>query len=149
MAAELPPYVVDQRAFYERTAMQSRWGYIVTETMAITAAAAVPVTAAASGPSWLTAGLGSLAAIMTGLRQVFEYRQNWILRSVALESIKARIATFENRKGSPSTRRLVGEVAGISIAETDRWRSLASQAEEAQDERDDGATPPESSPPGD
>src|SRR4051812_46924850 len=111
MDPDLPPYVVDQRDFYKRTARQSRWGYILTEGIALTSAAAVPVTAAASGPSWLTATFGSLAAIMTGLRQVFEYRQNWILRSVALESIKARIAAFENRKASPSTRRLVNEVA--------------------------------------
>jgi hypothetical protein len=142
MDTELPSYVTDQRAFYERTAGQSRWGYILTETVALTSAAAVPVTAAASGPSWLTAALGSLAAITTGLRQVFEYRQNWILRSVALESIKARIAAYENRKQSPSTRRLVNEVAGIAIAETDRWRSLASQAEEAQDAHADDALEP-------
>jgi hypothetical protein len=142
MAAELPPYVADQRSFYERTSAQSRWGYVLTETIALTAAAAVPVTAAAGGPSWLTAVLGSLAAITTGLRQVFEFRQNWILRSVALESIKARIATYENRKAAASTRRLVDAVAGISIAETDRWRSLASQAEEAQDAADEGTAAP-------
>src|SRR3954447_1801657 len=141
MAAELPPYVADQRSFYERTASQSRWGYVLTESIALTAAAAVPVTAAAGGPTWLTAVLGSLAAITTGLRQVFEFRQNWILRSVALESIKARIAAFENRKASPSTRRLVNEVAGIAIAETDRWRSLADQAQDAGNDEPPAAEP--------
>jgi hypothetical protein len=36
--------------------------------------------------------------------------------------MKARIAAFENRKASASTRRLVNEVSGIALAETDRWR---------------------------
>ena len=138
MAAELPPYVADQRSFYERTAARSRWGYVLTETVALTSAAAVPVTAAAGGPNWLTAAFGSLAAITTGLRQVFEFRQNWILRSVALESIKARIAAFEHREAPASTRQLVDEVAGIAMAETDRWRALASRAEEAQEHLDGG-----------
>ena len=124
----LPPYVEKQQAFYERTATIARRGYIATETLALVAAAAVPVCAAADLPRWSIATLGAIAAIMTGLRQVFEYRQNWILRSVALETIKARVATFEARPEEPATRRLVTEVAEIAIAETDRWRRLGEQA---------------------
>jgi hypothetical protein len=69
--------------------------------------------------------LGAVAAIATGLRQVFDYRHNWILRSVAQETIKARIAAFETRNDAPATRRLVGEVADVALTETDRWRQLA------------------------
>jgi hypothetical protein len=131
MAAELPPYVVAQREFYERTAAQSRWGYLLTETVALISAAAVPVAAAANAPLWVPAVFGAIAAITTGLRQVFEYRQNWIMRSVALVTIDARIAAYQARTQAPEEQTLIDEVAGIAIAETDRWRDLASRARSA------------------
>lgn len=124
-APALPPYVTAQLDFYRRTAASARWGYLVTETVALVAAASVPVAAAAGPSRWVPAVLGAVAAIATGLRQVFDYRQNWILRSVAQETIKARIAAFETRDDAPETRRLVGEVADIALTETDRWRQLA------------------------
>jgi hypothetical protein len=125
VAAELPPYVEAQRRFYERTSARARWGYLLTETIALASAAAVPVAAAADAPRWVPALLGAIAAITTGLRQAFEFRQNWILRSVALVTIDARIAAYQ-AKGEPGdTQALVEEVAGVAMAETDRWRALA------------------------
>jgi Protein of unknown function (DUF4231) len=131
VAAELPPYVEAQRKFYERTAASARWGYLVSETTALVSAAAVPVAAAADAPLWVPAALGALAAITTGLRQLFEYRQNWILRSVALVTIDARIAAYEAKGDTPEAQTLIDEVAGVAMAETDRWRSLANQAKKA------------------
>jgi len=127
-APAYPTYVSDQLAFYERTSGSARVGYIVSETVALVAAAAVPVAAATGAARWVPAVLGALAAITTGLRQVFEYRQNWILRTVAQEGIKARIAAYEAREQPAATRRLVHDVAGIALAETDRWRQLGEQA---------------------
>jgi hypothetical protein len=124
-ARVLPPYVTAQLEFYRRTAASARWGYLVTETVALVAAAGVPVAAAAGPSRWVPALLGGIAAVATGLRQLFDFRQNWIQRSVAQESIKARIAAFEMRDEQPATRELVDEVADIALAETDRWRHLA------------------------
>jgi hypothetical protein len=124
VAAELPPYVEAQRRFYERTAASARWGYLVS-------AAAVPVAAAADAPRWVPAVFGAIAAITTGLRHVFEYRQNWILRSVALVTIDARIAAYQAKGDPEETQTLVDEVAGVAMAETDRWRALANQARQA------------------
>jgi hypothetical protein len=131
LAAELRPYVEAQRRFYERTAASARWGYLVTETVALVSAAAVPVAAAANAPLWVPAVFGAVAAITTGLRQVFEYRQNWILRSVALVTIDARIAAYRAKSDPEVTQALIDEVAGIAMAETDRWRALANQARQA------------------
>jgi hypothetical protein len=130
VAAELPPYVAAQREFYERTASLSRRGYVLTETLALVSAAAVPVAAAADAALWVPAVFGSIAAITTGLRQVFEYRQNWILRSVAFVAIEARIAAFEARRDAPEVQTLIDEVSGLALAETDRWRDLASRAQQ-------------------
>jgi hypothetical protein len=125
----VPAYVTNELAFYQRTSRSARVGYLVTETVALVAAAAVPVSAATGAARWVPATLGAIAAIMTGLRQVFEYRQNWILRSVAQEAIKARIAAYEAREQPDATRRLVHDVSAIALAETDRWRQLGEQAE--------------------
>jgi hypothetical protein len=128
-APDYPSYVGDQLAFYGRTSRNARVGYLLSETVALVAAAAVPVVAATGAARWVPAVFGGLAAITTGLRQVFEFRQNWILRSVAQEAIKARLAAFEAREQSAATRRLVHDVAGIALAETDRWRQLGEHAE--------------------
>jgi hypothetical protein len=97
-APAYPTYVGDQLAFYRRTSRMARVGYMTSETIALVWAAAVPVAAATGAARWVPALLGALAAITTGLRQVFEHRQNWILRSVAQEAIKARIAAYEARE---------------------------------------------------
>jgi uncharacterized protein DUF4231 len=127
-APAYPAYVSHQLEFYQRTSRGARVGYIVSETVALVAAAAVPVSAATGAARWVPAVLGAIAAITTGLRQVFEYRQNWILRTVAQEAIKARVAAYEAREQPAATRRLVHDVAGIALAETDRWRQLGEQA---------------------
>jgi hypothetical protein len=62
---------------------------------------------------------------------VFEYRQNWILRSVAFVTIEAQIAAYQARTQTPETQTLIDEVSGIALAETDRWRDLASKAQQA------------------
>jgi hypothetical protein len=137
VAAELPPYVQAQRSFYERTAASARWGYLLTETAALVSAAAVPVAAAAGAARWVPALLGAIAAVTTGLRQVFEYRQNWILRSVALVTIDARIAAYQAKSDPEETQTLIDEVAGIAMAETDRWRALANQARQPPPKEDE------------
>lgn len=128
-APAYPTYVANQLGFYQRTSRSARIGYVLTESVALLSAAAVPVAAATGAARWVPALLGGIAAVTTGLRQVFEFRQNWILRSVAQEAIKARIAAYETREESPSTRQLVHDVAEIALAETDRWRQLGEHAE--------------------
>ena len=126
---DFPAYVSDELAFYQRTSRSARVGYVVTETVALVAASAVPVAAATGAARWVPALFGAIAATTTGLRQVFEYRQNWILRSVAQEAIKARVAAYQAREQPDATRGLVHDVAAIALAETDRWRQLGERAE--------------------
>jgi hypothetical protein len=126
---QLPDYVAGQRDFYLRGTATARLGYLITEALSISAAAAVPVTVAAGAPRWLIAALGALAAIATGLRQAFNFKENWIMRAVAGETIKGHIAHY--LCGEPNQRReqvLIDRVRRISLAETTRWQQVLSQS---------------------
>jgi hypothetical protein len=133
-ADDLPGYVAEQQAFYARTSKSARQGYVVTESLSIAAAAGVPVAVAAGAPQAIAALLGAVAAIATGLRQAFNFRENWILRAVALETIKASIARYRvaGVKGNPS--RLIADVGAVSLAETSRWQQLISQSQAASEQ---------------
>jgi hypothetical protein len=134
--ADLPAYVVGQQRFYEQSSRTARIGYLISETVSIAAAAGVPVVVAAGWAHWITALLGAVAATATGLRQAFNYRENWILRAAALEAIKASIARYRVADARVSEAKLVREVGSVSVAETARWQQLIGQvqADTTQDE---------------
>jgi hypothetical protein len=127
--ADLPAYVVGQQRFYERTSRTARVGYVISETVSIAAAASVPVVVAAGWAHWITALLGAVAATATGLRQAFNYRENWILRAAALEAIKSSVARYRVAGGRGNEAMLVREVGSVSVAETARWQQLIGQVQ--------------------
>jgi len=131
---DVPGYVTEQRAFYARTSRSARLGYVVTESVSIIAAASVPVVVAAGAPQAIAALLGAVAAVATGLRQAFNFRENWILRAVALETIKASIARYRVPGGHANPSRLVADVGAVSLAETSRWQQLISQSQAASEQ---------------
>jgi hypothetical protein len=121
----LPEYVRSQQEFYARTTRQARLGYTITEVVAIVTAAAVPVSVAAGLDDWVAAALGGLAAIATGLRQAFNFRQNWALRAAALVAIEKAIGRYE--EPDAKRRALVDRVGAIAIAETTHWQGSVSR----------------------
>jgi Protein of unknown function (DUF4231) len=123
---ELPAYVCQQPRFYAAGTKHARWGYAATEFTSIAAAPAVPLAVAARSPDWVTAIFGAIAAISTGLRQAFNFRENWILRAVAREAVKADVALYVAAGDrTPSDElALIRDVRATNLAETARWKDL-------------------------
>ena len=72
----------------------------------------------------VTAALASLTLLLTGLRQVFGFREKWATRTWALISIEHEINLYQlNRAqgGDAAGRRLVMQVDAIVAEETHGW----------------------------
>ncbi|MEU8415789.1 DUF4231 domain-containing protein [Amycolatopsis japonica] len=55
-----------------------RWGYGVTELTTLVSAAAIPVVAAAGWSPLVSAVLGAMVLVATGVRASFQVHENWL-----------------------------------------------------------------------
>src|ERR1700733_42131 len=90
----IPKYVVEQRDYYRRASNKAHYGYLASQTTALSAAALVPVAAATTAPKWIAAALGAAAALGTGLGLIFRFKDNFASRSITLEKIRAAIGRY-------------------------------------------------------
>lgn len=76
--------------WYRTHAVRSRKGYRISETAVLLVSAAIPVAAAVSPHSAIVpAFLGAAAVILSGLRAVFHWQDNYLRFSGAREAVEA------------------------------------------------------------
>jgi hypothetical protein len=123
--------------WYHKHAIESRRLFKVSETTLLVLAAAIPVAAAiAPGDAVVPAILGGLVVVLTGLRTVFHWQDNYLRFSGAREAVEAERRLY--RTGSPpyddvATRdsALVAAVSRIEQAEMGGWIKVASERPKA------------------
>jgi hypothetical protein len=134
----LPLNVVERGRWYRRETKSSRIRAQTLDLAILVATAAVPCVVAASAPGWVGAFLGGIAAVGTGLRQVFGWQRNWASFARANVQIEAEIVRFGQaigEYGPPATAaaRLADRIEDITAAETGSWAKRADQVDKSQD----------------
>jgi hypothetical protein len=118
--------------WYVDAAKRARRLYYTVETALLVTAAIIPAVASFTPDHRLLAGLGVTVVIVTGLRQIFRWHENWMRfteASVQLiterELYKAHAANY-----APDDRdvRLVRRVRQIEEEETRGWMTLRKSA---------------------
>jgi Protein of unknown function (DUF4231) len=121
-----PPlaFAQDQLAWYTRNNRNARIGHYSIEIAQLVAAAATTLAAAIGAIPVVTAALASLTLLLTGLRQVFGFREKWATMTWATVGIEHEINLYRlNRAqgGDAAGRRLVMHVDAIVADETHGW----------------------------
>ncbi|TMR96125.1 DUF4231 domain-containing protein [Nonomuraea basaltis] len=126
-------------AWYRRAAGKARRFYRLSESLQLVLSAAVPVSAVLTpGDAKAPAILGGLIVIVTGLRSVFHWHDDYLRFSAAREAVEAerrRHRTGGKPFDDPATRDqlLVDAITRIERQEMDNWLQLVAQRSEAKD----------------
>ena len=118
---KLPGYVIEQRNFYRRASNKSHYGYLGSQSLALLAAALVPVVAATGAERWVSALLGTIAAFGSGVSLLFRFKDNFASRSITLENIRGEIALFDTTE--MTEEELVTTVRQFVLEETRQWKA--------------------------
>lgn len=122
--------------WYDRHANRDRINYQALKALQITAAAAIPVVAAAGAGGTLTGLLGGLVVVMEGLQQLFRFHETWLGYRRTWRALKSEEALYRADAGayasSPGDTRLLAErVDRILSAETEQWAALQAREKPA------------------
>lgn len=129
----LPVNVVERGRWYHRQLRNARIKSHAVDTCILVLTAGVPFAVAAHAPGWVAALLGALAAVGTGLRQVFGWQKDWTSFAVASGQIEAEIVRFgysigDYQEAATAAGRLAERVENITAAETGTWVQRVNEA---------------------
>lgn len=121
----------DAYNWYKIAAVRSRRWHRTSELAIVVLSAAIPICAiAAPGSASLPAVLGSLIAVVTGVRATFRWSENYLRFSKARESVVAERRKFD--VGAPPygdlttrDRLLVEAITAVEQDELSRWLEIA------------------------
>jgi len=120
-------------SWYQIAAIRSRRMYRVSETAIIIVSSAIPATAAVAPHNTITlAILGAIVVILSGLRAVFHWHDNYLRFSGAREAVEAERRLY-NTGAEPyddhTTRdqSLVVAISRIEQVEMGNWLKIAAQ----------------------
>jgi hypothetical protein len=121
-----PPLAIAQTQleWYSRNKRNARIGHYSIEVLQLFAAALTTLAAAANAAAVLTAALASFTLLLTGLRQVFGFREKWATMTRAfLRTEHAvnlyRLHPVDDREAAG--RRLILDIDSIVAEETQGW----------------------------
>jgi hypothetical protein len=118
--------------WYSKAAWRAKVGYWISEIALLVVAAAIPASAAFTDNQRLPAALGAVVVVLTGLRTVFQWRDDWLGFTDACARLKTQRAFYEGRvgeyTGGDRDERLVQRVREIEGAETATWATLRRNA---------------------
>jgi len=129
----LPVNVIERGRWYHKQMRSARIKSHAVDTCILVLTAGVPFAVAAHAPGWVAALLGALAAVGTGLRQVFGWQKDWTSFAVASGQIEAEIVRFGYGIGdyqgtTTAAGRLAERIENITGAETGTWVQRVNEA---------------------
>lgn len=116
--------------WYRHAAIRCRRAYRISETAVLVISAAIPASAAIQNDARLSAVLGAVIVVLSGLRAVFHWHDNYLRFSGAREAIEAQrrlfhtgVAPYDN----PATQDqiLAAQVSRIEQEEMAGWIKIA------------------------
>ena len=78
----------DQLDWYDRKSQVCQSRFKLLKICQLVTAAAIPVAAGVSAPSWLVGGAGALIVVLEGVQQLEQYQQNWTSYRSTCEQLK-------------------------------------------------------------
>jgi hypothetical protein len=93
----------DQIGWYDRKSQVNQSRFKLLKICQIVTAAAIPVAAGVSAPSWLVGGAGALIVVLEGLQQLEQYQQNWTSYRSTCEQLKHEQYLFLSKAGPYAT----------------------------------------------
>src|SRR5579859_7400143 len=129
---------VQQMEWYSKHRDRARHAYWSGEVLVLLAAAATTLAAALQARPWVTASLAATSLVLTGLRKIFDWHENWLAFAGAWIELRAAINDYrllpEDQRDDRARRDLVDKVNAVATDETSRWsarrRSLTDGAKE-------------------
>lgn len=126
--------------WYRNAAIKARRYYRLSESMQITLAAAIPVVSVLfSSTTAFPAILGGLVVVLTGLRSIFHWHDDYLRFSEAREAVEAErrlyITQAEPYDNQRRDQLLVGSITRIERQEMGRWKDIASRSRKSKSER--------------
>jgi hypothetical protein len=127
---------VQQMEWYSAHRGMARRAYWASEVLLLLAAAATTLAAALQARPWITASLAASSLVLTGLRKVFDWHEEWLAFTGAWMELRSAIYDYrllpEGQRDDHARRELMDTVNSVAASETGRWsdrrRSLADGA---------------------
>jgi hypothetical protein len=122
-----PPLALalQQLAWYKVRRDQARRGHWILEVLRILGAAGATLAAGLQAAAWATAVLAAATLIVTGLRQLFHYHDNWLSFAVSWTQLYTAINRYrmlpEGDERASAGRALVDWVNSVVESETRSW----------------------------
>ncbi|MFJ5015477.1 DUF4231 domain-containing protein [Streptomyces griseoluteus] len=134
--------------WYRQAAIKARRLHRVAETLLLLVSAAIPVSAVVSPHDTTTpAVLGSVVVVLTGLRALFHWHEDYVRFSQAREAVEAERRSYRTSAepyDDPGTRDrlLAAAVTRIEQQEMGTWVQLVATASESTDDERAGRSSP-------
>ncbi|WP_242908340.1 DUF4231 domain-containing protein [Actinomadura terrae] len=131
-----PEVVLQSWRWYARSATRARFSYYGLELSSLLVAATIPVSAVVWKSSTVAAVLGAVLVLVTGIRQVVGWHENWMSFSQTRHQIEKEIALYDMKHGpygqAEDPRALLcATVLEIAEGEGQRWTARRAQASAA------------------
>jgi hypothetical protein len=137
---EAPPSSVswqrleEQIRWYSHGARRNKRWYLRIKVVQIVAAAAIPVLAATSLPTWVAGGLGASIVVLESVQQLFQFHSNWTHYRSTAEALKHEKYLYLAHAGSyataPNPDALLAERIESRVSqEHSAWASEQNQAQ--------------------
>jgi hypothetical protein len=116
---------VQQMEWYSRHRDLARRAYQAGEVLVLIAAAATTLAAALQVHPWVTASLAATSLVLTGLRKVFDWHENWLAFTAAWIELRSAVYAYrllpEDQRDERARSELVDKVNMVAMSETSRW----------------------------
>src|SRR3954462_15487454 len=93
----------EQIGWYSKGARRNRRWYLRIKLVQIVSAAAIPVLAATSLPTWVAGGLGALIVVLESVQQLFQFHSNWTHYRSTSEALKHEKYLYVAQAGAYAT----------------------------------------------
>jgi Protein of unknown function (DUF4231) len=122
----------EQIRWYSHGARRNKRWYMRIKVVQIVSAAAIPVLAATSLPTWVAGSLGALIVVLESVQQLFQFHSNWTHYRSTSESLKHEKYLFLANAGSYTTAKdpavlLAERIEGRVSQEHAAWASEQQQ----------------------
>jgi hypothetical protein len=122
----------EQIRWYSHGSRRNKRWYMRIKVVQIVSAAAIPVLAATSLPTWVAGGLGALIVVLESIQQLFQFHSNWTHYRSTSEALKHEKYLFLANAGSYATAKdpaamLAERIEGRVSQEHATWASEQQQ----------------------
>jgi hypothetical protein len=138
----------NQVAFYERTKTDARRRYYALQVLVIVGSTITSVLILADAPKWMQGAAPAVAIIAASCQIIWQFKESWLRRAWALESLKRERILFDTRSGKryaapvsddQAVERFILRAEDIYARERGEWRR--SRVQKGKQDGKQGATP--------